>query len=261
MVHTLLCILGRLVNRVLISRQRGIFNAVDCSTDSHRTFTPITFFEGYRLKKKRRIRCIDVKFCGIIFCMHFQQSILRSSSQNFFLRILKKIRARKSVLIHPFPPLKKMFDPDRSITITRIRITTSYNVSTIWKWFCDVARRSGAAHRLIGIKRDNNVWLTCNWTTLDNPIGLYTNSGRFWMDGCLIAVYTSLRFRFNGRNSLHDPLPPPPPLPPRNCLIRSAGQKIRMGSSDIIPVCNVTVQIVDGHRKYEAASVVSGFHA
>lgn len=176
---------------------------------------------------------------------------------NFEKNPCSKIRTNSS--ISSFKKDVRFLDPDRSITITRIRITTSYNVSTIWKWFCDVARRSGAAHRLIGIKRDNNVWLTCNWTTFDNPIGLYTNSGRFWMDGCLIAVYTSLRFRFNGRNSLHDPLPPP--LPPRNCLIRSAGQKIRMGSSDIIPVCNVTVQIVDGHRKYEAASVVSGFHA
>lgn len=119
----------------------------------------------------------------------------------------------------------------------------NYNVSTIWKWFCDVARRSGAAHRLIGIKRDNNVWLTCNWTTLDNPIGLYTNwtipNGWLFNRRVYIVAVSFQRPEFVARFS--DPLA----SSPRNCLIRSAGQKIRMGSSTIPVYIYVTVQIVD----------------
>lgn len=51
--------------------------------------------------------------------------------------------------------------------------------------------------------------------------------------GRLIAatVYTSVLFSMAGRlNSLHDS---DPLVPLRNCLIRSAGQKIRMGSSAV----------------------------
>lgn len=82
-------------------------------------------------------------------------------------------------------------------------------------------------------RRDNNVWLTCNWTTLDNPIGLYTNwtipNGSQLFNRSHRVYIVAVLFSMAGIRCtivIHWP-------PPRNCLIRSAGQKIRMGSSAI----------------------------
>lgn len=114
-------------------------------------------------------------------------------------------------------------------------------------------------------RRDNNVWLTCNWTTLDNPIGLYTNwtipNGSQLFNRSHRVYIVAVLFSMAGiRCTIVIHWPPPP-----NCLIRSAGQKIRMGSSAIpIYICiyiRYKLFWCWCHRKYQAAFVISEFHA
>lgn len=238
------------------------------------------------MKKKRRIY-LDVKLGSIlfkkdilflIFCLIF--SIECNPKIISFERMLEFWKwSEKSSSIFSFPLrillslLSQRSSRSRSVDNYTDPSYASYNIMfRRWKWLRDMARRSGAAHRLIGINGDNNVWLTCNWTTLDNPIGLYTNwtipngsvAGRS-IAATVLYIVAAL-FSMAGRlNSLHDS---DPIGLSRNCLIRSAGQqKIRMGSSSI-PIYTYTHTYIRYklfrcwcHRKYQAAVVISEFHA